>query len=163
MEYQWISLSGRVWAPRCPVHPLWWSSHPGSTEWQPAMWAKTHRWWKQPVSWVTAHIFKGISEPHTFALTWVPSLALGSLNLSSLPPIVFFSFFFFFVCVCVCVRFGNLPFLFQGPCIFLCVSVALLPLGSPAKKSELSSRPPLSLTARLSLLRALHHAGLFCQ
>ena len=103
MEYQWISLSGRVWAPRCPVHPLWWSSHPGSTEWQPAMWAKTHRWWKQPASWVTAHIFKGISEPHTFALTWVPSLSLGSLNLSSLPPTVFFSFFFFCVCVCVCV------------------------------------------------------------
>ena len=120
MEYQWISLSGRVWAPRCPVHPLWWSSHPGSTEWQPAMWAKTHRWWKQPASWVTAHIFKGISEPHTFALTWVPSLALGSLNLSSLPPIVFFSFFFFFVCVCVCTL-RQPPFSFPRPLyLFVC-------------------------------------------
>lgn len=69
------------------------------------------------------------------------------------------------VCVCACAhaRFSTLPFLFQGPCICLCVSVALLPLSSPAKKSESSSRPPLSLAARLSLLHALHHAGLFCQ
>ena len=64
MEYQWISLSGKVWAPRCPMHPLWWSSHPDSTEWQPAMWAKTHCDESQPASWATTRIFKGISEPH---------------------------------------------------------------------------------------------------
>ena len=162
-----VNMPQCFWTPRCPMHPLWWSSHPGSTEWQPATWAKTRWWWKQPAGWVTAHAFKGISEPHTFVLTWVPSLALGSLNL-------FFSdsncllLLFMCVCVYVCVhacartRFSNLPFLFEAPAS-VCVSVWPSWLGSPIKKSESSSWPPLSLVTRLSLLCALHHAGLFCQ
>ena len=125
-----VNMPQCFWTPRCPMHPLWWSSHPGSTEWQPAMWAKTRWWWKQPAGWVTAHAFKDISEPHTFVLTWVPSLALGSLNL-------FFSasncllLLFMCVCVCVCARMcthalQQPPFSFRGPCICVCVSVALL-------------------------------------
>ena len=97
MEYQWISLSGKVWAPRCPMHPLWWSSHPDSTEWQPAMWAKTHCDESQPASWATTRIFKGISEPHIWTY----------LGPQPCPLNLFFSAsncLLLCVCVCVCAR-----------------------------------------------------------
>lgn len=124
-----VNMPQCFWAPKCPMRPLWWSSHPGSAEWQPAMWAKTRWCWKQPAGWVTAHAFQGISEPHTFVLTWVPSLALGSLNLS-------FSasncLLLLCVCACVCVCFGNLPFLFEAPAA-VCVSVWPSWLGPPPR------------------------------